>query len=1003
MFGEPPPGYVAGIGRGATGFTTRSDIGPARLPSRFTQPQGSSSNSTTEEENEQETNQTFDEWSGYGGNILGRVTGVEDEEDKEADSIWSAISQRMENKKKRKNVTENENQTSKYAKYSVLTSSLDSQKPKIAATFSDIKEELKYLSKEEWNIPEVSGSAVNSKNPNRLNQQMYERYTAAPDQLILDKLNNNTLKFNNTADTGKMNQSGTLTDLRALGEMKETIMKSKLQSLEDSISGTSTVDPKNYMSGLDSQIVLGSEERVQIKKYRKLFKRATQVRPENIGSWMGRARLEELAGDLKKACKVIEKACNIVTDSEELWLESIRLNEQFDKQNKNNILAQSVCCQALQACPKSVKLWLKACELESDLDKRKKILRKAIQAQPESLQLWKEAIDLETEEQSAKTLLESALEYIPNSIDLWLALAKLNPYKDAKKVLSRAISKLPREPLIWISGAYLEEEHYNTETTNTNGKNSIQKVIKNAIETLKKLKEEGLDRDEWIGYAKNAEKSEHFITCEAIINEMIGYSLTDVRERKSQYIRDANNLATEGFMKCAKAIFECAIREFPTKKSVWMNYYEFQIKYQKEDTLTTRNLLKQATTECPSCQNLWLIRAKYEWKVFSNIQNARDVLQEGFEQLKIFNILLAAVKLEYENEEYLRARLLLFNSRCLLDEKKEVTEQADAGNIYIRSALFERYVFNNESMRKYEILNEGLSKYPKEPKLYLMKGQLEEGQIYTLLNMNSLSLEKYNDISNEVSLIYEAGIEKCPNSIPLWTSLIKLHFNPLLKTIPPNINKARAIIDRALLKNPSSATLWLSLVKLEYYVSSTNGVGSVNNTSLATLMKGIQAIGSNKKQLGVLWSFTIPLEIVQKRKSSCANALKHCDRDIYVISQIALDFYRERKIDKAKEWLKKALTIDSTNGDMWIYLYKIECLHGNQPGIIEEECKKAEPKFGEIWTFISKQLNLYGYEKLDSISILKKSLNLLDLNNNIFLTLVTTFDFDDYYANQLNV
>ena len=25
-----PPGYVAGLGRGASGFTTRSDIGPAR-------------------------------------------------------------------------------------------------------------------------------------------------------------------------------------------------------------------------------------------------------------------------------------------------------------------------------------------------------------------------------------------------------------------------------------------------------------------------------------------------------------------------------------------------------------------------------------------------------------------------------------------------------------------------------------------------------------------------------------------------------------------------------------------------------------------------------------------------------------------------------------------------------------------------------------------------------------------------------------------------------------
>ncbi|CAM6002281.1 unnamed protein product [Sphagnum balticum] len=28
-FGPPPPGYVAGLGRGATGFITRSDLGPA--------------------------------------------------------------------------------------------------------------------------------------------------------------------------------------------------------------------------------------------------------------------------------------------------------------------------------------------------------------------------------------------------------------------------------------------------------------------------------------------------------------------------------------------------------------------------------------------------------------------------------------------------------------------------------------------------------------------------------------------------------------------------------------------------------------------------------------------------------------------------------------------------------------------------------------------------------------------------------------------------------------
>ena len=31
-FGPPPAGYVPGLGRGAIGFVTRSDIGPSKIP-----------------------------------------------------------------------------------------------------------------------------------------------------------------------------------------------------------------------------------------------------------------------------------------------------------------------------------------------------------------------------------------------------------------------------------------------------------------------------------------------------------------------------------------------------------------------------------------------------------------------------------------------------------------------------------------------------------------------------------------------------------------------------------------------------------------------------------------------------------------------------------------------------------------------------------------------------------------------------------------------------------
>jgi len=36
-FGPPPPGYIAGLGRGATGFVTRSDLGPAARANNIVQ------------------------------------------------------------------------------------------------------------------------------------------------------------------------------------------------------------------------------------------------------------------------------------------------------------------------------------------------------------------------------------------------------------------------------------------------------------------------------------------------------------------------------------------------------------------------------------------------------------------------------------------------------------------------------------------------------------------------------------------------------------------------------------------------------------------------------------------------------------------------------------------------------------------------------------------------------------------------------------------------------
>ncbi len=46
--------------------------------------------------------------------------------------------------------------------------------------------------------------------------------------------------------------------------------------------------------------------------------------------------------------------------------------------------------------PQSVKIWLRAAELEGDnMVARRRVLRKGLEVLPNSTQLWKEAVDLE--------------------------------------------------------------------------------------------------------------------------------------------------------------------------------------------------------------------------------------------------------------------------------------------------------------------------------------------------------------------------------------------------------------------------------------------------------------------------------------------------------------------------------------------------------------------------------------------------------------------------------
>ncbi|PAV55748.1 hypothetical protein WR25_03808 [Diploscapter pachys] len=113
FMGMPAPsGYVPGVGRGATGFTTRSDIGPARDSTDVPEagPVGPAPKKAKEdvvktkkeEDRDEATDElndaNYDEFEGYGGSLFSHDPYEKDDE--EADEIYAAVDSRQDERRK---------------------------------------------------------------------------------------------------------------------------------------------------------------------------------------------------------------------------------------------------------------------------------------------------------------------------------------------------------------------------------------------------------------------------------------------------------------------------------------------------------------------------------------------------------------------------------------------------------------------------------------------------------------------------------------------------------------------------------------------------------------------------------------------------------------------------------------------------------------------------------------------------------------------------------------
>ena len=119
---------------------------------------------------------------------------------------------------------------------------------------------------------------------------------------------------------------------------------------------------------------------------------------------------------------------------------------------------------------------------------------------------------------------------------------------------------------------------------------------------------------------------------------------------------------------------------------------------------------------------------------------------------------------------------------------------------------------------------------------------------------------------------------------------------------------------------------------------------------------------------GVLWAEAIFLEARPQRKTKSVDGLRKCEHDVSVILAVAKLFWTERKIGKAREWFQKAIKVDPDMGDAWGYFYKFELEYGSevQRRAVRDKCVSAEPRHGERWCSVSKDINNWK-KKIDEI------------------------------------
>ena len=970
-----PTNYVAGLGRGAVGFTTRSDIGPAReaantapggglqgmqgpgampppppmgamqglgpgqhgpertdygqAPEGYVAGMGRGMGDKAIEQGEtnpikeklaRETadlnERNFDQFSGYGGSIFGDSTPYEND-DAEADRVYEAVDERMDSRRKR----------AREAKLVETMKRFREERPKISDQFADLKRELKDVTREEWEgIPDIGDHSLRLKQKKRP-----DRLTPMTDSV----LSSMAAGLDNTGHTGALDArqqktGGFETPMSGARTPMGGWKTPMLGGGTTSVAGTSS----SLTSGLAAArgTVLG----LKLDKMSDSVAGQTVVDPQGYLTDLNSIKVNTASevGDIKKARLLLKSVTTTNPKHAPGWIAAARVEEIAGKAIAARKLIQLGC----EACPDAEDVWLEAARLQSSDANGRSVLQRAVTRLPTSTKLWLRAAELEPDANRKKAVLRRALELIPSSVKLWRVAVELEDVEDARILLGRAVECVPHSVDMWLALARLEtyenarrvlnqaREAIPTEPAiwltaakleeaHGHGAELVDRIVSKAVRSLASY-QVVIDREAWLKEAESAEQAQAPLTCAAVVRHTIGLGV-EVEDRKRTWLDDADACLARSSIATARAVYAHALSIFPNKKELWKRACSLEKKHGSPQQL--QETLKKAVECCPQAEVLWLMAAKEQW-LAGDVDGARETLGDAFEANPDSEpVWLAAVKLEWENDERERARALLARARST----------APSARVWLKAALLERECEDFDA--ELQLLDEAITSYPSFHKFYLMAAQACESE-------NKGSDKRLGDMKAARDF-YQRGLKKCPKCAALWIGAAALEEKAFGAT------RARSVLELARSRNKGTPSLWLAAMRLE------------RRHGHQKLAENLQAKALQEcESSGELWADCISTAPRPARKGKSLEALKRCDNDARVIVAVANLFVSERKHNKARKWFARATALEPDLGDAWAHAYFFEVKDGTDQTRqdLVDRCVAAEPAHGELWTSVAK-------------------------------------------------